>query len=116
MSLRDQILSANDTGLHPVVVPEWGNVTVYVPVIALADNDEVKLAAAAADKTIAAAIFAMRDADGNKLFTDADADALRRKSLAAVNRVIGEFNKVNGFNDEDDPAKNSETTPGSDSN
>ncbi len=113
MSLRDQILSANDAALHPVEVPEWG-CTVYVPVLTLDDDAAVKKAAAAADTRVAAAVFAIRDADGRQVFSDDDGPALARKSMAVVNRVIAAFNRVNGFGE--DVEKKSPTTPASASN
>lgn len=110
MSLRDNILSAKDNRLEPVEVPEWGS-TVYVPVLTLGDREEIKRLSNSEDNAVMSAIFAIRDADGNRVFTEADAPALQQKSLRVINRVVGVFLSVNGLNE--DAGKNSPTTPAS---
>src|SRR4051812_21328519 len=103
MSIRDQILAANDSRLEPVEVPEWG-CTVYVPVITLEDVPEVERAEGKAERLAAVII---RDAEGKRVFTDQDAPALAKKSMAAVVKVVEVFNRVNGYaKDAEKPAKN----------
>lgn len=111
-SIKDQILDAKDTHLEAVEMPEWG-CTVYVPLVTVEDMEGfTKSEGPHAVARMAA--FVIRDAEGRRPFTDDDAPALAKKSVAAVNRIIGAFNKLNGFTA--DPAKNSEPTPDSDSN
>lgn len=109
MSIKQQIISANDSRLEPVEVPEWGCV-VYVPVVTVEDMESYQKSDAP-NATGRMAAFVIRDADGSRPFSDDDAPALAKKSVAAINRVIAAFNRLNGFGE--DPAKNSETTPAS---
>jgi hypothetical protein len=109
MSIKDQILNAKDSRLESVEVPEWGCV-VFVPVVTLEDMEGFQKGEGAGEVARMAA-FCIRDAEGRRIFTDTDAPALARKSVAAVNRVIEAFNRINGF--AEDPAKNSPTTPAS---
>jgi hypothetical protein len=108
-SIKDKILAANDNRLEPVEVPEWG-VTVFVPLVTLEDMEGFQKSDGP-NAVARMAAFVIRDADGSRPFTDDDAPALAKKSVAAVNRIVSAFNKLNGFGD--DPAKNSETTPAS---
>ena len=112
MSIRDTILAANDNRLEPVEVPEWG-VTVYVPAVTIEDMEGFEKSEGPHAAARMAA-FVIRDEKGERVFTDADAPALAKRSMAAVNRIIAVFNRLNGF--AEDPAKNSGTTPGSGSN
>src|SRR4051812_36487048 len=107
VTIRDQILSAPDTRLEPVEVPEWG-CTVFVPVLTIADQAEMARLAKtskSADPNVTAAIFVIRDADGRRVFSDEDAAAVAVKSLAVFNRVVAKFNEINGLAG-DDPRKN----------
>lgn len=120
MSLKDIILNAQDCPLEPVDVPQW-NTTVYVPVLSLADLDDLrKIAASKADDTSAGAAMAVRvirDENGDRVFSDDDAPALAKKSAKVVNRVIEAFNRHNGIGQQaqDDAAGKSQTTTASDS-
>lgn len=112
MSLRDQILSSADTRLEPVPVPEWG-CTVFVPVVTVEDMEHHQKGSG--PNTLARmACFVIRDEQGQRIFTDADAPAMAKRSVTAVNRIITKFNEINGFTE--DPAKNSLTPQGSASN
>lgn len=103
MSVREQILAALDNRLEPVEIPEWG-VTVYVPVITLED---VPLIQKADGKPERVAAVIIRDSEGKRIFTDEDAPALAKKSMAAVTRVIDAYNRVNGHDkDAEGSAKN----------
>jgi hypothetical protein len=104
MTTKEQILNASDAWLEPVEVPEWG-CTVYVPVLTIEDVTEMsKVAKVIADPNVAAAVFILRDAEGRRLFTNAEAPALARKSMAVLNRVISKFNEINSIGE--NPAKN----------
>lgn len=103
--LRDQILKASDLKLHQVEVPEW-SMTIYVRKMtvgevssfvketqqAIANHDEAELYALLVAKTTC-------DEAGKRVFTDADAEALKSKSFEAVKRVAEaaiDFNRLGG--------------------
>lgn len=97
MLSRESILSAADTRLEPVAVPEWGG-TVYVPVLSLADLEALAKEQKARTFTTAdMAVRVIRDESNQRVFTDADAGELGRKSFRAINRVVSTFNAVNGL-------------------
>lgn len=112
MSIKDEILNAKDNRLEPVDVTEWG-VTIYVPLVTLEDMEGFTKTEGP-NATARMAAFVIRDEQGRRVFTDDDAPALAKKSVAAVNRVINAFNNLNGFVAEN-PEGNS-PTPASDSN
>ncbi|MGE5611147.1 MAG: hypothetical protein ACM359_17990 [Bacillota bacterium] len=104
MSLKDTILGANDTKLEPVSVPEW-NATVYVKVMSLEEGTAIDRIAEGDDALALAkrATFIIRDEQGNRIFTEADAPALAKKSVKALRRIIDAHAKLNA---PEDPGKN----------
>jgi len=99
---RETILNANDCPLIPVDAPEWGG-QVFVPVLSISDLESITATVKADgnDKGNAAlAVQVIRDADGNRIFGDADAPLLAKKSSKVILRVIGAFNDANGFTEQ----------------
>jgi len=89
------ILSAVDTVIEPVNVPQWGG-TVYVRSMTLPDYTEVEFFIAQQDKTakryeetrILLLSKTLCDADGNLLFTDPDdIEALKTKNAGILDRL-----------------------------
>lgn len=107
MNIKDQILNATDSRLEPVEVPEWG-CTVHVPVMTIEDMQQFQNGEGAND-VARMATFVIRDEHGQRIFSDDEAPLLAKRSVAAVNRVIQTFNRINGF--DEDPSKNLPATP-----
>ncbi len=105
MTLKDQILKADDLRMEAVQTPEWG-VTVYVPLMSLADSAELPEDAGSSDENAAALVVAVaRNEDRTPIFTAADIPALKGKSMVACRRIIDRFNAINGFGAGDDAKK-----------
>jgi hypothetical protein len=107
---RDAILSASDLTFEDVDVPEWGG-TVRVRMLTGAERDlfesgtvvrrgkrvEMNLVNVRARLVALTAI----DEGGQLLFTQADVEALAKKSAAGLNRVFEAARKLNGLTEED---------------
>lgn len=115
---KEAILSADDLEKELVEVPQWGG-AVYVRALTGAERDafeqsmvemrtvrqgrkqetvrEMRL------QNIRARLCALTicDEEGNRLFTDADVQALGRKSASALNRVFQVAQRLSGLTDED---------------
>ena len=121
MSLtREQILAADDLQIKEIEVPEWGGVT-YVRSINAADYADYVRGNVAADGKATMdnyiaryCAFAICDSKGERLFTDADAEALGKKYSTVMARIYDEAKKLNG-DDYEGLEKNSEATPSGDS-
>lgn len=111
MLSRDAILSAKDLKTEVVKVPEWGgDVIISTMTGAARDEWEQSLAPENAMVNIRARLFAATcvDEQGNRLFTAKDADALGKKSGAALDRCVKVAQKLNALTsqDLDDAEKN----------
>ena len=100
---KDAILGATDLPLERVEVPEWSG-AVYLRTMTGAERDAFDAEVLSApDRHINArarlVIRVLVDADGNRLFADADAEALGAKSAAALNRLFDAACRLNGFGD-----------------
>lgn len=119
MSLRDEILAADDRPRRKLSIPEWGR-DVWIRVMSAAqreqwerDTDDVEgirkrhlLRAALAVRTVC-------DEDGSPVFTTADMEALAEKSGPALCRIWDAAiaaNKVSKA-DVEELAKNSDASP-----
>lgn len=123
---RDAILSAEDLEKELVHVPEWGG-HVYVRALTGAERDAFE--ASMVDqrgrdrkmnlKNLRARLCALTicDEEGNRLFSDADVEALGRKSAAALTRVFAVAQRLSGLtqDDVDELAGNSGETHSGDS-
>ena len=95
---KNKILAAVDVVKELVNVPEWGG-DVYVRSITAAERGQIEAAAARFKESGArddsfARLFTLRfaamgicDADGNRLFSDADVEQLAKKNAAVVARL-----------------------------
>jgi hypothetical protein len=88
MLTRDQILGLDDLPREEVAVPEWGG-SVYVRALTGGERHELSKLLGQGDVTSAAivALFAV-DAQGSRLFTEADVEALEAKNGAALDRIV----------------------------
>lgn len=108
---RDAILNASDRPTRNVEVPEWGG-TVIVRGLTGAERDAYEAGMVQASpggkvrtnmRNIRARLVAMAcvDAEGARLFTDSDVEALGGKSAAAMERVFDVARKLSGLTDGD---------------
>lgn len=116
---KEQILAADDLPTKEVPVPEWGG-SVFVRTMTGIERDAMEAEAIVMrgesvemnrentrGRLLARAIC---DAGGNRLFTDADAPALGKKSGAALSRLYDVASKLNRLTaaDVDELSKNSD--------
>lgn len=107
---RDAILAVPDVKTEELYVPEWGGVVrvrglsgkerdAYEMSITVGRgrNQEINARNARAKLVVRCVV----DADGNRLFGDADVAALGEKSAAALQRVFDCCRRLSGLSDED---------------
>lgn len=107
---KNAILSANDVVKELVHVPEWGG-DIYVKGMTGAERDGFEASiiqmrgrdANVNFKNIRAklAVLTICDADGKRLFTDKDLDALANKSAVALQRIFPVAQRLSGIGDND---------------
>jgi hypothetical protein len=131
MSLRDQILAADDIVTEIVKVPEWG-VDVEVRSmtgaertrildLAMADDGEMNLQTVYPEVVIASAFEPPAEGaargSGAQIFTPEDREALQQKNAVAVDRLAQVGLRLGGFTQEsaDAVGKDSSATPEGDS-
>ena len=101
-NLRNKILSANDIKVEKIAIPEWGG-DYYIRVISGADRDAFE--ASYEDQKMKAfrvrfLVLSLSDESGDRIFSDADAAELSKKSAVVINRVFEEAWKFNAFSQE----------------
>ena len=123
---RDAILQAQDLPIEDVEVKEWGG-SVRVRALTGAERDafEQSIVEQKGKSTkmnlqnMRAKLVALTvvDEGGNRLFADADAKLLGKKSALALNRVFEVAQKLSGLTPEDvdELTKNSESDQSGDS-
>lgn len=103
---KKAILSAQDLPTKEVKVPEWGG-TVTVKALTSKQRDEYEashILDGKVDLSNLRARLCVRcivDKKGNRVFQDTDAEALGRKSGAAMDRVFAVAQKLSGLSDRD---------------
>lgn len=107
---RDDILNANDRELSEVEVPEWGG-SVLVRSLSGKERDDYETGTVYHKngkeirnfENFRARLVALCvvDENGQRLFGPRDVKALGNKSVAALQRVFNECQKLNGISDED---------------
>ena len=111
LTLRERILAAQDRPFEDVEVPEWGAVVRVLSMSGL-DRDRWeaemlernKRPAAERLANVRASLVARCSADpatGERLFADADIDALGAKAARALDRVFAVASRLNGLSDAD---------------
>lgn len=108
---RDDILGVNDLPYEDVLIPEWGNRYVRVRTLTGAERDafEQSIIEQRGKKVrmklnnIRARLVALTviDENGNRVFSDEDAEWLGKKSAAALDRIYTVAQRLNGFRKED---------------
>ncbi len=123
---RDEILQADDLEMEVVKVPEWGG-EVLVRGLTGTERDAfegsiITLKGKQSSmnmQNVRAKLVARSIVDEylERLFSDADVEALGKKSAAALDRVFSVAQRLSGVSDEDveELAKNSESVQSEDS-
>ena len=119
---KSAILGAADLAHEDVHVPQWGG-TVRVRTMTGTERDEWRTAIAGEGSVpvgkFSAALLAATcvDANGDRLFTMADMEALQAKSAASLDKPASVAMRLNGLGGSavEDAAKNSESDQSGDS-
>lgn len=130
MLTRDAILKAEDLPTEDVAAPEWGG-TVRVRTMRGDERDRYDQECSDSRKAskdagqgdheanvrARLAAWAIVDADGNRIFTTADVEALGQKSSKVLDRIVDVAVRLNGVGkaEIEDLAKNSEPEASADS-
>jgi hypothetical protein len=101
---RDEILAVDDLKLEKVEVPEWGGYVMVKPMTAIARDRFEKQHSDGKLKNYRATIMArcICDDTGNLIFTEADIEALSKKSASAGSRVYNVVLDMSGITKEDE--------------
>lgn len=105
----DAILAADDAVIETVSIPEWGG-DVHVKSMTGAERDGFEQSIrrnGTVDLTNARAKLLVRvivTATGTRVFTDAQAPALGKKSAAVISRIYDVAARLSGLNDEEQEA------------
>lgn len=125
-SLRDRILAAPDLKREAVYVPQWG-FNVYVRTLTGAELDAWQASLVnfdgkrprlqMANQRARLVVKCVVDEAGNRLFKDDEADALGRKSAAAIQVLFDAAQRLNALSDDlvEEMEKNSTSEPTDDS-
>ncbi|TRV27228.1 MAG: hypothetical protein EWV88_05055 [Microcystis wesenbergii Mw_MB_S_20031200_S109D] len=98
---KENILAANDLPLECLAIPEWGG-DVMVRTMTGADRDAFEASLIGKEgrmENVRARLVSLTlcDADGVRLFTDAEVVALGNKSAKALDRVFTIAQRINGI-------------------
>ena len=113
---REQILGAEDLRRIEVAVPEWGDgATVWIQTMTSAARDALQSSfvngkeVAMTNWRARLVVCCLVDANGRRLFDDADADAFGAKNAEVILRLFEAAQKLNGASVEsvEDARKNS---------
>ena len=103
---RDVILAADDLMTEEVFIPQW-NGKVKIRGITASERDELEASIFTDEgkpikKNFRAKIVALAlcDERGNRIFSDADIEALGKKNGAAINLVFGIAQRLSGIGQE----------------
>lgn len=96
---RDQILSANDSNLTRVDVPEWGG-EVCIRALRLADILALKDTESDEQAAIQLLTLSLSDEEGNPILTAQDVETLANKNGRVIERLASLAAKVNGLTSE----------------
>jgi hypothetical protein len=110
VTLKEQILAAQDLERVAVEVPEW-SCKVWLRTMSGAERDQVdKELVKAADGDTAwlqrMLLRVMSDEEGARVFADADLPAVMAKSGKVLRRLIDQAAKINGYGVAEETEKN----------
>jgi hypothetical protein len=115
--LRDAILSKEDVVIEPLVIPEWGGITVYVRTMSSGDQGKFRAQSMrkipTADPNVTKeefddrffteklAVYTVCDEEGNLVFTPEDIPELAKKSAVVMQRIFEVAARLNGLREKD---------------
>ena len=106
---KEDIVAVSDITIEEVKVPEWGGIICLKEMNGLGRDTFEKTVSARTGKSEAFDITGLRtlllslvicDAEGNLLFTEADVEALNKKSAKVTSRLFVQAQKMNNIGDE----------------
>ena len=123
---KEQILAARDIQIEEFYVPEWDG-SIYIKTMTAEERDKFEEAIFIKDggKRKADVLglraklcaFVICDAEGNRLFSESEVEALSKKSAAALTRIFEKSQELSATREGDleELVKNSESVQGEDS-
>ena len=104
---KDAIFKADDIKTEELFIPEWKG-SVFVRSVTCSERDDLEMQFVnkkeSKDKMLFRAMWVVAtcvDADGNRLFTEADIDTLGTKSGKAMGRIFNKAQELSGMSDKD---------------
>lgn len=113
MPSREDILGFDDLTREPVVIPEWGGITVWVRVMRAAERDWLDAMSLDAEGQALPIQERLQDyrgrvtaitscnEDGSSIFMLTDAAALGKKSARAIDRIVEVAQRINRMTEEE---------------
>lgn len=108
MVSADDILNFDDQAIEKLVVPEWGNVELYIRTMTGVERDTWEMYAAKAMERKGAvniraklACLCLCDETGKRIFADGQVDHLGKKSSKALDRIYSAALKLNKLSDDE---------------
>mgnify|MGYP001354239450 CR=1 FL=1 len=99
MLTRDEILGLDDLPREEVVIPEWKG-SVYVRALTGAERDALeRMISKDSVSRARIAVLSVVNAEGERLFTDADVDRLAGKHGGALERIVNASLRFNRLTD-----------------
>ncbi len=103
MSLKDQILQADDLPRKELFIPEWG-FSVMIRTLTAGERDRFEGQQNKdpfGDVRARLAVLCLCDGEGARLFTDADIPAVSAKCSKALDRIFTVCVRLNGISRQD---------------
>ena len=123
---KEQILAARDIKIEEFYVPEWDG-SIYIKTMTAEERDKFEESLLVKDgskrKTdlfgfrAKMCSFVICDAEGNRLFSESEVEALSKKSASALTRIFEKSQELSATREGDleELVKNSESAQGEDS-
>lgn len=120
---KEQILAVRDIKIEELYVPEWDG-SIYIKTMTAEERDKFEEAIFIKDggkrKTDVSGLraklcaFVICDEEGNRLFSEAEVEALSKKSAAALTRIFEKAQEISATREDDfeEMAKNSKSVQG----
>ncbi|WP_020469514.1 hypothetical protein [Zavarzinella formosa] len=107
MTLKERIFAASDIKLAPLVVPEWGNETVYLKTLTAGQSLRIEEGKSNTEQASLLVQYGCVDENGKPLFTaDEVKRLLEEKSADGFVRVAKALREHNGVKTVEDEVKN----------
>jgi len=104
VSLRDEILAIDDSQIEELYIPEWSK-TVHIRVMRAGERDTFEAECLNTQNKVnfraKLASLVVCDEQGERVFQDADVDALASKSASALDRIFRHAIRLNAMTQDD---------------